>query len=146
MRPLIELDRRGVQALLVDIDDTITSAGKLTARAYAALERLHRANVRVIPVTGRPAGWCDHIARMWPVDAVIGENGAFYFFYDGTRLHKRFQDALEIRRQKRARLEALSAHILAAVPGCALASDQPRVAFVARLRRDAHKKLLRGSR
>src|SRR5688572_715634 len=102
MKPLSELDARGVRALLVDIDDTITTAGKLTAPAYAALERLHRAGVRVIPVTGRPAGWCDHIARMWPVDAVVGENGAFYFFYDGERLHKRFQDDLETRNEKRA--------------------------------------------
>lgn len=125
MKPLAELVARGVRALLVDIDDTLTTAGKLTADAYAALERLHRAGLRVVPVTGRPAGWCDHIARMWPVDAVVGENGAFYFFYSGSRLHKRFQDDTESRVQKRARLETLAARILAAVPGCALASDQP---------------------
>lgn len=124
MKPLAELERRGVRTLLVDIDDTVTTAGKLTAAAYAALERAQRAGIRVVPVTGRPAGWCDHIARMWPVDAVVGENGAFYFFYDGARLHQRFHDPLEIRRQKRARLEALTAQILAAVPGAALASDQ----------------------
>jgi hydroxymethylpyrimidine pyrophosphatase-like HAD family hydrolase len=62
---------------------------------------------------------------MWPVDAVVGENGAFYFFYDGKRLHKRFQDSAEARAAKRARLEAVAVQILAAVPGCALASDQP---------------------
>ena len=32
--------------------------------------------------TGLLAGWCDHIARMWPVDGVVGENGALYFWYD----------------------------------------------------------------
>jgi hypothetical protein len=125
VRPLAELDARGVRSVLVDIDETLTTAGKLTAGAYAALERLSRAGLRVVPVTGRPAGWCDHIARMWPVDAVVGENGAFYFFYSGNRLHKRFQDDMETRRQKRARLDAIAAQILAAVPGCALASDQP---------------------
>ena len=124
MKPLRELDARGVRALLVDIDDTITTAGKLTSQAYAALERLHAAGLRVIPVTGRPAGWCDHIARMWPVDAVVGENGAFYFFYDGGRLHKRFQDDEKARVEKRVRLNTLAAQVLAAVPGCALASDQ----------------------
>ena len=72
MRPLAELDARGIQALLVDIDDTLTTDGRLSAEAYAALERLHRAGRRIVPVTGRPAGWCDHIARMWPVDAVVG--------------------------------------------------------------------------
>jgi hypothetical protein len=125
VRPLAELDARGVRAVLVDIDETLTTAGKLTAGAYGALERLQRAGLRVVPVTGRPAGWCDHIARMWPVDAVVGENGAFYFFYSGDRLHKRFQDGMESRKQKRARLDAIAAQILAAVPGCALASDQP---------------------
>jgi len=125
VRPLAELDARGVRAVLLDIDDTLTSDGKLTAAAYSALERLQRAGLRIVPVTGRPAGWCDHIARMWPVDAVVGENGAFYFLYDGRRLHKRFQDSAESRAAKRARLAAIAAQILAAVPGCALASDQP---------------------
>jgi len=114
-----------VRALLFDVDDTLTTGGKLTADAYGALERLQRAGLRVVPVTGRPAGWCDHIARMWPVDAVIGENGAFHFFYSEGRLHKRFQDDAATRAQKRARLDAIAGRILAAVPGCALASDQP---------------------
>ena len=125
MKPLAELDGRGVRAVLLDIDDTLTTAGKLTAQAYTALERLHRAGLRVVPVTGRPAGWCDHIARMWPVDAVVGENGAFYFFYSDNRLHKRFQDDAAARAAKRSRLDSIAARILAAVPGCAVASDQP---------------------
>ncbi|MFA5912459.1 MAG: HAD-IIB family hydrolase, partial [Burkholderiales bacterium] len=76
---------RDIRGVFCDIDDTLTSEGKLTARAYTALERLHAAGKLVVPITGRPAGWCDHIARMWPVDAVVGENGAFYFYYDGAR-------------------------------------------------------------
>ena len=105
MKPLAELDARGVKALLFDIDDTVTTEGKLTAQAYDALERLQRAGTIMVPVTGRPAGWCDHIARMWPVDAVVGENGAFYFFSAGGRLQKRFQDDAATRREKRARLD-----------------------------------------
>ena len=124
MRPLSELDPRRVRAVLVDIDETLTTGGRLTAQAYAALERLHGAGLRVVPVTGRPAGWCDHIARMWPVDAVVGENGAFYFSYSGGRLHKHFYDDLPTRAEKRSRLDAMAARIVEAVPGCALASDQ----------------------
>src|SRR2546427_12735738 len=90
MRPLAELDARGVRAVLVDIDETLTTAGKLTRHAYAALQRLHAAGRIVVPVTGRPAGWCDHIARMWPVGAVGGENGAFYFSFSEGKRHKRF--------------------------------------------------------
>ena len=124
MKPLAELDPRGVRAVLLDIDDTLTTGGKLTADAYAALERLHRAGLRVVPLTGRPAGWCDHIARMWPVDAVVGENGAFYFRFAGKRLAKRYRDPPPVREEKRERLRAIATRILAAVPGSALAADQ----------------------
>ena len=125
MKPLAELDAQGVRALLLDIDDTLTTDGKLTAQAYTALEQLQHAGLRVVPVTGRPAGWCDHIARMWPVDAVVGENGAFYFYYAERRLQRCFHDDARTRQEKRARLDAIARQILAEVPGCALASDQP---------------------
>ena len=125
MKPLAELDPHGLRAVLLDIDETLTTAGKLTAGAYAALERLHAADKIVVPVTGRPAGWCDHIARMWPVDAVVGENGAFYFQFAQGRLHKRFLDDAPARAQQRMRLDAVARRILAEIPGCALAADQP---------------------
>ncbi|MEO7743620.1 MAG: HAD hydrolase family protein, partial [Usitatibacter sp.] len=87
MRPLAEFPvaaRRSIRVVLTDIDDTITAHGKLPAASYGSLERLRAAGLLVIPVTGRPAGWCDHIARMWPVDAVVGENGAFWFRHDAA--------------------------------------------------------------
>ena len=60
----------------------------------------------MIPVTGRPAGWCDHIARMWPVDAVVGENGALYMRYDAGahKLTTCFATAPDERRRQRERL------------------------------------------
>lgn len=125
MRPLAELAVQGIRGLLFDIDDTLTTAGLLTAEAYAALERLQAAGKLAVPITGRPAGWCDQIARLWPVDAVVGENGAFYFQHHQGRLVRRFRDAEALRREKRARLEDIARRILADVPGCALASDQP---------------------
>jgi HAD superfamily hydrolase (TIGR01484 family) len=125
MKPLAELDPRGLRAVLLDIDETLTTSGKLTADAYAALERLHAAGRIVVPVTGRPAGWCDHIARMWPVDAVVGENGAFHFSFSEGRLNKRFVDDAAARSDKRARLDAIARRILDEVPGSALAADQP---------------------
>ena len=126
MRPLEELRAHCFRGLLFDIDDTLTTHGKLTAQAYGAMERLHAAGKLVVPVTGRPAGWCDHIARMWPVDAVVGENGAFHFWYDSAagKLRKHYQDSPAVRAQKRASLDAVAQRILRQVPGCALASDQ----------------------
>jgi HAD superfamily hydrolase (TIGR01484 family) len=118
--------RRSIRFVLTDIDDTLTTDGKLTVAAYAALERLHAAGKIVVPVTGRPAGWCDHIARMWPVDAVVGENGAFYMRFDRERrkLVRRFLADDAQREGMRARLSAIGARIVRDVPGSALASDQ----------------------
>ena len=124
MKPLKELRPEGVRALLFDIDDTLTTDGKLTAGAYAALERLKRAGKILVPVTGRPAGWCDHIARMWPVDAVVGENGAFYFYCHEGKLKRRYQDDEATRSKNLQRLKNISERILSSVPGSALAADQ----------------------
>jgi HAD superfamily hydrolase (TIGR01484 family) len=125
MKPLAELDPRPVRFVLFDLDDTLTSGGKLTAEAYAAVESLQRGGKKVVAVTGRPAGWCDHIARMWPLDAVIGENGAFYFWFSDGKLGKRFVEDPQTRARQRARLTAIAQSILAQVPGAAIASDQP---------------------
>ena len=129
MRPLATMPdqvRRAIRCVLTDIDDTLSTHGRLTAQAYAAMERLRGAGRLVIPITGRPAGWCDHIARMWPVDAVVGENGALYMRYDVARrrLVRRFVDDVATRRAHRERLAGIAEKIVAAVPGCALASDQ----------------------
>ena len=119
--------RRQIRSVLCDIDDTLTSDGRLTAAAYTALDSLHHAGLRVVPVTGRPAGWCDHIARMWPVDGVVGENGAFYFRYDhaAQAMRRRYAEDDATRAANRAKLAAVGARIVAAVPGCAISADQP---------------------
>lgn len=127
MRSLVDLrDTADICGVFCDIDDTLTTEGQLTARAYAALEALKAAGRLVVPITGRPAGWCDHIARMWPVDAVVGENGAFYFQYDAQRkkLVTRFRDDDATRAANRSRLAAVRGRILKEVPGSAVASDQ----------------------
>lgn len=130
MQPLTALPdvtRHAIRGVLTDIDDTISTMGRVTASAYAAMERLRRAGLLVIPVTGRPAGWCDHIARMWPVDAVVGENGALYMIHDerARKLRTRYADSEPDRRASRVRRDDIAVSILRAVPGCALASDQP---------------------
>jgi HAD superfamily hydrolase (TIGR01484 family) len=130
MKPLAEFPRAAlakVRAVLTDIDDTLTTEGRLEAVSYGALERLKNAGLLVIPVTGRPAGWCDHIARMWPVDGVVGENGAFWFLHDrrAGKLVKRYVMDEAQRRERAARLGAIAQRVLREVAGCAIASDQP---------------------
>lgn len=129
MRPLHDMDDRALaecSVVLTDIDDTLTTDGRLSAAAYAALERLSLAGLAVVPITGRPAGWCDMIARFWPVAGVVGENGAFYFAYvrAARTMRKRFFASEAERRDNRARLGVLCEKILREVPGAAIASDQ----------------------
>jgi HAD superfamily hydrolase (TIGR01484 family) len=137
MQPITQwprAERAAIRFVLTDIDDTLTTDGRLTAAAYGALERLVEHGYRVIPVTGRPAGWCDLIARLWPVDGVVGENGAFYFRYDraARTMTRRFWLPEDQRGAARRRLDRLAATILAEVPGARLAADQPyRVADLA---------------
>lgn len=115
-----------IRFVLTDIDDTLTNKGRLPAVSLAAMERLQEAGIRVIPITGRPAGWCDHIARMWPVNGVIGENGAFYFTYDSCnkKMLRRYWKPDDERKQDRIRLESIKKEILTKVSGCRVASDQ----------------------
>lgn len=116
----------GIKYVLMDIDDTITTEGRLTAGAYSAMEALKESGRVVVPITGRPGGWCDHIARMWPVDAVVGENGAFYFRYDNAakKMTRRYTRSVEQRREDAARLEKIKEAVLAEVPGAAVSADQ----------------------
>lgn len=126
MKPLAQLDATGVRIVFTDIDDTLTTHGKLTAEAYAAMQALRDAGIALVPVTGRPAGWCDHIARMWPVDAVIGENGAFTMWMDRQAGKLRTRHLLDeaTRAQNQARMRAVRERILREVPGAGIASDQ----------------------
>jgi HAD superfamily hydrolase (TIGR01484 family) len=116
-----------VDGVLTDIDDTLTHDGRLPAESYAAMERIVAAGLALIPITGRPAGWCDHIARMWPVRAVVGENGAFWFRYDRgrRRMHRHFAVPQDVRRAHAESLRAIADEVLRAVPGARIAADQP---------------------
>ncbi len=130
MRPISDFPaaaRRKIRLVLTDVDDTLTFAGRLSAATYDALERLERAGIVVIPVTAAPAGWCDLMARMWPVRAVIGENGGLCFSRggEGRELRRAFWQSDDERARSMARLADIAAQILAAFPEAITAADQP---------------------
>jgi HAD superfamily hydrolase (TIGR01484 family) len=130
MKPLADCPKATLAAfrgVLTDIDETVSTEGHLTAQAYGAMEALKKAGLLVIPVTGRPAGWCDMIARFWPVDAVVGENGAFWMWHDDElrKLRTRFIQSESERADGRRRLQSVRADVLREVPGVGIASDQP---------------------
>lgn len=124
MRPLKEFTNQSVRVLFTDIDGTLTDDGRLPSRSYERLERLSASGIAVIPVTGRPAGWCELIARLWPVHGVVGENGAFYFRHDQGRMRRRFVRKSAERKADRAKLKQIWADIRREIPGAGLASDQ----------------------
>jgi HAD superfamily hydrolase (TIGR01484 family) len=126
MQPLIGLKdlKSKIKGICFDIDDTFSTHGKITPEAFDALWKLKASGLSLIPVTGRPAGWCDHIARFWPVDGVVGENGAFSFFmHEGKR--KRIDTLPEAQaKDARQKLKTLRTSIEREFPGCSFASDQ----------------------
>jgi HAD superfamily hydrolase (TIGR01484 family) len=116
--------RASIEILFTDIDDTITTEGKLPSESYQSLWSLHRKGIQVIPVTGRPAGWCEMIARFWPVGGVIGENGAFYFRHTENKMTRWFAKPEIDRNHDQKKLEIIKSEILSKVKGSAISSDQ----------------------
>ena len=117
---------QNIRGVFFDIDDTVTTDGRLEGSAYLAIEKLHEAGLLTVPITGRPAGWCDMIARFWPVAGVVGENGAFYFAYDrnSAKMRRCYVRSKEQRLEDHTKLAALKKEILQKVPGSAISADQ----------------------
>jgi HAD superfamily hydrolase (TIGR01484 family) len=118
-----EGEAKGIRFVLMDIDDTLTESGKLLASSYSALWRLKEAGLVVVPITGRPAGWCDLIAREWPVDGVVGENGAFAFWESEGRRLQQMLSPNAVPNDAPA-LTKVRDRALSEVPGCRVAKDQ----------------------
>ena len=110
-----------------DIDGTITDEGMITAPVYSNIWKLVKAGIQTVPVTGRPAGWCDHIARMWPVRGIIGENGAFYYCYDRDKrfMIRRYLATDKDRKARDKIFDVVANKIMSEVPGSRIAADQP---------------------
>lgn len=129
MKPISSLTvetAQSIKAVFADIDDTLTTDGRLPAEAYKALEDLHNAGFLIAPITGRPAGWCDMIARFWPVHGVVGENGAFYFSYNVRhgKMIRTYEADTATRMRNSERLKHIKKRVLLEVPGCAISADQ----------------------
>lgn len=116
-----------VRFVLTDMDETLTYRGRLSAATYQSLERLQAAGVVVIPVTAAPAGWCDQMARMWPVDGVIGENGGLFIHRDpaGHGVVRRYWLSEADRAEARSRLARIERTVQQRAPWALHADDQP---------------------
>ncbi|MFT4835333.1 MAG: HAD superfamily hydrolase (TIGR01484 family) [Psychromonas sp.] len=117
-------DWKDVQWVLTDVDDTLTWQGQLPPETLIALANLQQAGLKVVAVTGACAGWCDHIAQLWPVDAVIGENGAFIMEKQDGYLTLKSDSSMSIIAQNQAKLKGQVIEVLADYPDLNLTLDQ----------------------
>lgn len=117
-------DAEQVSCFLTDVDDTITTGGRLLPPALESLWKLHAAGIRVILVTGGSAGWADTYFRQWPVDAVITESGAIAWYRDAQGKRCRIDHPAIEQKDYRKRADRLIERVLAEVPGSKLSVDQ----------------------
>lgn len=115
-----------MEGVFTDLDGTLTTAGLLLPSTFQALWSLRRADVAVVVVTGRPAGWADALARTWPVRAVVAENGGVTFLprADGG-LRRVYAVSPRKLPPLRRRMVAAAAQVGRACPGARLSSDAP---------------------
>ena len=139
-------ERARVQGVLADIDDTLTTEGRIDDAALASLYALKAAGFLVVLVTGRPAGWSKPFAASWPADAIVAENGALALLrgapVPGARakhaehaaqgeqnrpghgsVRTLYQQDAATRGANFARMQQVAARILREVPGATLAQD-----------------------
>ena len=137
------LDRRRLIGIFTDIDDTLTTQGTITQDALQALGALKAAGLHVIPITGRPIGWCEPFVQgnleagvtPWPVDAIVAENGSTAFSLSQIspqplsdmreQLSKLYQQDASTRIVNFSRMQEVAMRVLREVPGTRLSQDSP---------------------
>jgi HAD superfamily hydrolase (TIGR01484 family) len=143
VKPLADwplVDRRNLVGVFTDIDDTLTTHGAITPDALQALADLKAAGLIVIPITGRPIGWCAPfmagtrapMSPAWPVDAMVAENGAVAFTHQkGLQppqnmrepLSKLYQQDAATLAANRVRMQQVADKVLRDVSGVQLTRD-----------------------
>jgi hypothetical protein len=126
VKPLSALEpdeARRLHGLLFDLDDTLLSHGLLTRVAYIALWNLHEAGVKLVAVTGRPSGWGEVLARQWPIEGCVTENGAVHLVREGRGVARRDACDEAERRARRIRLARLVERAREIVPEARLTDD-----------------------
>jgi HAD superfamily hydrolase (TIGR01484 family) len=126
MRLLASLEReeaRALRGVLFDLDDTVLSHGLLTREAFGAICDLHDAGLELVAVTGRPSGWGEVVARQWPIDGAVTENGAVHVVRDGKGVKLIFDGSDVEIAARRAKLDRLVARASREMGHVELADD-----------------------
>lgn len=75
--------------IITDFDGTLTIDGMLKHNVIKRIEELSK-KYKLIIVTGRPLSWCNMMINSFPLTAIVGENGAGYYYkdqYNSIKLH-----------------------------------------------------------
>lgn len=125
LKALTSQEINKIKYILTDVDDTLTLDGKLPPATLQALSDLQQAGIKVVAVTGACAGWCDQMVKLWPLSAVIGENGAFWMKKSNKGFETYYSiEQQQMQEQQRVLLANLTL-IVERYPDVCFAQDQP---------------------
>ncbi|MEZ4751678.1 MAG: HAD hydrolase family protein [Bdellovibrionota bacterium] len=125
MKPkkLSELPAASIRAIFSDLDGTITTNGTLLPSTYQSLCAIRAAGLKLVVVSGRPAGWADCLMRLLPLDAMIFENGAGVALRTGESIE--FLNLAGTAAAEPGTLHAVFEDLKQDYPDLRLAKDQP---------------------
>jgi HAD superfamily hydrolase (TIGR01484 family) len=128
MKPLAswsQTARNKIVGVFTDIDDTLTTHGAITPDALQALHDLKAKGLMVIPITGRPVGWSIPSASIWPVNAMVAENGAVALLHNTqtNQVTKIYQQDLATRTHNFQEMQRIAQRVLKEIPGTFKAQD-----------------------
>lgn len=126
VKPIANLDAETAENLsgvLFDLDDTLLDNGELTELAYASLHRLRESGLRLLAVTGRPSGWGEVLANLWPVDGMVTENGTIAVLARGRTVELLDEVDVVTRSERCRRRDALVSDLRTRFPWLCPAAD-----------------------
>ncbi|MGL5926088.1 HAD family hydrolase [Chroococcidiopsis sp.] len=80
--PLEQIDGnflKNIKIIATDMDGTLTQKGKFTSDLLLMFEKLALADLQVLIVTGRSAGWVSGLVNYLPIAGAIAENGGLFY-------------------------------------------------------------------
>lgn len=103
---------KNISLIATDMDGTLTIKGKFTSSLIKALEALAEAEITVLLITGRSAGWVQGLKSYLPVTGAIAENGGVFFGANSEqpKLLTPIPDLITHRQQLAATFDYLKSH------------------------------------
>jgi HAD superfamily hydrolase (TIGR01484 family) len=82
---LNQADLSDIRLIASDVDGTLTQDGKFSSDFISTLLNLQSAEITVLLVTGRSAGWVSALVNYLPIAGAIAENGGLFLQPNGQQ-------------------------------------------------------------